>query len=199
LAERAALFGALPAAAAFALRRAAPGAAAALAPDLRGAAVLALAAIGLCAGGTLSATLAAVGAAGGGVVLALAVAAQATAAGAAWSTGRLARGADREGFGGRPLLVVGVARNAGFVWAAAAGGLTVRGEAVLALASCNPPIASGHWWTSRSSIGISPASPISTPPSQGVAAASTPRPSDRTPTFTGGPDPRSRTDHRDLV
>ncbi len=134
LAERAALFGALPAAAAFALRRAAPGAAAALAPDLRGAAVLALAAVGLCAGGTLSATLAAIGAAGGGVVLAVAVAAQATAAGAAWSTGRLARGADREGFGGRPLLVVGVARNASFVWAAAAGALTVRGEAVLALA-----------------------------------------------------------------
>ncbi len=44
------------------------------------------------------------------------------------------KGADREGFGGRPLLVVGVARNASFAWAAAAGALTVRGEAVLALA-----------------------------------------------------------------
>lgn len=133
LAERATLFGVLPAAAAFALRSVAPDLVAKHASDLRGTAVLSLAVIGFCAGGTLTSTFVVVGAAGGAAVLALSGTAQVTAASAAWAMGRLAGAADRAPLG-RPLLIVGVARNASFAWATAAGTLTTRGEAFLALA-----------------------------------------------------------------
>ena len=52
------------------------------------------------------------------------------------------------------------------------------------LEGCRAAIAGILVFTSRSSIGISPALPSSTPPLQSVAAASTPRPSGRTPSST---------------
>src|SRR5215210_2136585 len=63
----------------------------------------------------------------------------------------------------------------------------------------SPPNVSGRWWTSRSSIGMSPRWTSSPPSSPSAAAGSTPPLSSRTPTSIGGPSPPRRTDHPELV
>jgi hypothetical protein len=132
LAERAALFGALPAAAAFLFRRAAPHKAAALAPDLRGVAVVGLCLLALCAGGTIAPTIRVTDPDEGSALLVIA-AAILFAAGTTWAAERVAP-TDEDPMFGRELLVVSGARNISFVWASAVAALTPRGQAVLAVA-----------------------------------------------------------------
>ncbi len=124
---RAALFGAVPAVAAFAARRAAPHAVTVLLPELRGLVVLALLPLLLAAGGALrAAATASDGAAAVGVSLATLAVSAAVAA----LVGRLAAG----GTGGLALAVAGAMRNVSFAWAAAVGALSARADLVLAVA-----------------------------------------------------------------
>ncbi len=133
LAQRAVLFGALPAAAALLARRHLPGPVAAAAADLRGVVVLALGAIGLAAGGPVGgAVLAAATTSGAEGLVALGAGLGGLVAStlAAAAFGRLVLGPR----GAAALLVVGAARNVSFAWAAAGGGLSAGAEQVMAIA-----------------------------------------------------------------
>jgi hypothetical protein len=132
LAERAALFGALPAAAAFLFRRARPREAAEFGPDLRGIAVIGLCVLGLCAGGSIARTTRITDPDECIAVLVITAAVLAATA-VTWATERFAP-TGKDPTIGRELLVVSVARNISFVWASAMGALTPRGQAVLAVA-----------------------------------------------------------------
>ncbi len=132
LAERAALLGALPACAAFLLRRAAPRVTAMIAPDLRGVAVVALCVLALCAGGAAAETIRHAVPDEGSALFVIIVAAFG-ASFAVWVTQRLVPAVPDLALN-REMLVVSGARNISLVWASALGAVSPRGHAVLAVA-----------------------------------------------------------------
>lgn len=132
LAEQVVVFGALPAATAWTLRQAAPRLVAARASDLRLLGVLALAGLGLCCGASVAHAVAGLSWVGCGVPLGLAAAVQGMAVLLAWAAATCAARRANPVLR-RSLLLAAASRNCTFAWASAAGGLTPRAEAVLAL------------------------------------------------------------------